>query len=267
MGSDSAIDVPPALQWSVPVEVPIGNGPWSSPTLNAAENEMFLESAGGAVYRTTFEGTAWGMPVIVQGLQAPAGKHNTSPMLSRDELAMYFGTDRMNTGNIPDVWRVPRSDPTTPVFLNVQAAPLVPLNADASNENGGSLTTGNDLILFTSDRDGHASIYQSLLSNGTWGAPTKVVELDSANNDDSHASITGDGLTVVFASNRNGADYDIYIASRIDKSAPFFAPEPIPVMALPATLEVDPWISADGDVIYFARGAAANRKIFRSMRL
>lgn len=263
---DAPIDTPMA-QWSEPEEVLLAGGPWSSPTLNGTLTEIFLEGPGGVIFRATRTGNLWTDPVPAQGLEAPNGKRNTSPMLSRDGVTMFLGSDRADSAGAYDVWRIPRPDVTSP-FLTAQASSLAVLNVAITNENGGSLTADEKLILFTSDRNGTASIYQSVYNDTTGGfaPPTLVTQLDSPD-DDSHASISANGLAVVFASNRLGADYDLYIATRPDVMAPFSTPMRIPEMSMPATPEVDPWLSADGNTIFFGRGIAQTRKIFRSTRL
>lgn len=266
-GSGDALIDTPMAQWSEPEEVLLAGGPWSSPTLNGALTEIFIEGPGGEIYRATRTGATWTDPVPAQGLEAPTSKRNTSPMLSRSGIMMFLGSDRGDASGAFDVWRIPRPDATSP-FLAPQASPLVVLNDATHNDNGGSMTADEKLILFTSDRDGTASIYQSTYNEAT-GAflpPTLVSQLDSSD-DDSHASISANGLVVVFASNRLGADYDLYIATRPDVMAPFSTPMRIPEMSMPATPEVDPWLSADGNTIFFGRGIAQTRKIFRSTRL
>jgi len=255
-------DMPEMLDWTTPVEVVLGGGPWSSPTLNADESEMFLEGSNAEIFRTIRGATTWGPPVLANGIEA-AGAHNLSPMLSRDAKTIYFGTDRGLPA--PDVWRATRTNATDTSFQGATVMSQAQLNIADKNDSGGSVTADGNLILFTSDRGATIAIYSSMISGGGWGAPVLVSELDSGDSD-SHPSITADGNTVVFTSNRLGADYDIYIATRTDRSMPFSNPMRIPAMSAPATPEVDPWISGDGTVIYFGKGISANRKIYRSTR-
>ncbi len=97
----------------------------------------------------------------------------------------------------------------------------------AGNEFAPSLVErgGETILFFSSDRSGNHDIYSSTLErDGSWGAPTPQVELNSAA-DDARPNIRWDGLEIVFDSVRTGGAPDIWTSSRPSLSAPWSAPE------------------------------------------
>jgi hypothetical protein len=82
-------------------------------------------------------------------------------------------------------------------------------------------------FFFTSNRPGSLggrSLWQATRAsvNDPWGAPVALAGIDSANHEQS-PSLTDDGLILLFASNRTG-NFDIYLATRASRQAPFGAP-------------------------------------------
>ena len=64
-------------------------------------------------------------------------------------------------------------------------------------------------------------------------------------------SLTADGLTIYFSSNRGGS-FDLYRATRPSLDAPFAMPAAVPVLNADAHNELSPEISSDGKFIHFA---------------
>jgi Tol biopolymer transport system component len=63
--------------------------------------------------------------------------------------------------------------------------------------------------------------------------------------------VTPDGLALVIATTRGGADDDLWIATREDPDDPFLEPEPLAVVNQPEA-EWSPWLSPDRLRLYFA---------------
>jgi hypothetical protein len=88
------------------------------------------------------------------------------------------------------------------------------------------------------------------------GAVTLVSEL-SSNRSDELGSITGNGLTVVIESRRNGIDDRIYSATRSTLTSPFSTPSDADFLNIRRDLNADtgsPVISADGLTLFFQHG-------------
>jgi hypothetical protein len=86
--------------------------------------------------------------------------------------------------------------------------------------------------------------------NKDFGAPTPIAELNSAS-DDRTPTLTPDGLTVYFASDRPGGSgrLDIYVATRASRTAPWGTPTPLPGVNT-AGDESRPALTADGLSLY-----------------
>lgn len=100
-------------------------------------------------------------------------------------------------------------------------------------------------------------------TTATWSTPVSAPELSSSAADD-EPFLTADGLTCLFSSNRGG-DYDIYIASRPARTAPFSTPVLLAEVAT-ADDETDPWLSPDGHLLLFTRGVSTARDIYAATR-
>ena len=85
-------------------------------------------------------------------------------------------------------------------------------------------------------------------------------------NDDLSPEISADGLTLYFASTRAlGQPYDLWIASRAARAAPFDPPQPIGELNTAAD-ETDPSISLDQLTLYFRSDRAGTADIYVSVR-
>lgn len=85
-----------------------------------------------------------------------------------------------------------------------------------------------------------------------WGEPSQDL-LGSINLTDvlsADGFLSADGTTLYFASTRDSADADLYVARRASLTQPFGAPEPLPELRSDYN-ERMPWVSRKGDVMYF----------------
>ncbi len=86
---------------------------------------------------------------------------------------------------------------------------------------------GTWMLFFSSSRDDapRHRIYVSVLQpDGTWGAATPVLELNSPGASDARPNVRKDGLEIVFDSTRDGGLPQIYTATRSTISAPWSSP-------------------------------------------
>jgi Tol biopolymer transport system component len=127
----------------------------------------------------------------------------------------------------------------------------------AGGEFGPSLIeVGGTTYLYFSSSGANHDIYRSRLgSDGRFGAPVAVAELNSAAVDQM-PNVSRDGSEIVFASSRGG-NMDIWTA-RFDASTGRWS-TPVPVAAVnTAEPETRPSFSGDGKRLYFGRGATAD---------
>jgi Tol biopolymer transport system component len=79
-----------------------------------------------------------------------------------------------------------------------------------------SLVTTSDgtLLYYSSNVGGDHDIYRSEMApDGSFGPGTPVASLNTGSNDQ-QPNVSRDGLTVVFASNRDGAVFDVFMSTR-----------------------------------------------------
>jgi hypothetical protein len=86
-----------------------------------------------------------------------------------------------------------------------------------------------------------------------WGPAVNLGPAVNTPQDDAVASISADGLTLYFWSNRPGGygDRDIYMTTRATRNAPWSPAVNMGATINSSAVDSDPWISADGLELYF----------------
>jgi len=89
-------------------------------------------------------------------------------------------------------------------------------------------------------------------TDGAWGPPENVGSSINSSKEDSVASISTDGLTIYFNSDRSGGygGHDIYMATRPTKNSPWGQTVNLGPTINSAANDVWPWISPDGLELY-----------------
>ncbi len=131
-----------------------------------------------------------------------------------------------------------------------------PFNQKA-NEGGPTLTLNNKRLyytIFTDDGAGmNADIYYRDFFDGEWTKPEKVKNINDPLAWDSQPSISPDGNTLFFASDRQGGlgEIDIYIARRDAVTGQFGKPLNLGPVINTQGREKCPFIHPDGETLYF----------------
>jgi len=103
----------------------------------------------------------------------------------------------------------------------------------------------------------------------TWGPFSGAAPVKELNDGyyDWETSLSADGLTIYFSSDRGGGKgaNDIWVAERLSPSAPFGTPSPLAIVNTTDT-EGNPSVSADGTELYFTRPASVSPGLFVSRR-
>ena len=96
--------------------------------------------------------------------------------------------------------------------------------------------------------------------------PVVVTDLSSASLD-SGATFSQDGLMAVVASTRSGGagGFDLWMASRSDRGAPFDLPAPMTI-ANSAGTDADPILSADDRELFYSSARDEGRMLWRVVR-
>ncbi len=128
-----------------------------------------------------------------------------------------------------------------------------------------SVTADGKTMVFNAKEPGekYYNIYISHFENGKWSDPAALMDINSSFNDET-PYITPDGLTIVFASDRNGsirpsktadgkirATTDIYMSVKIKEK--WTKPVPVPGSVNTIANERTPSLSPDKRTLYFTR--------------
>lgn len=208
----------------------------------------------------------FGAPAPVAGVNSDS--FETSSAISADGLTLWFGSKRPGGSGGVDIWVSERtartadwSAPTNLAGLNSPAddiprppgqhALVMPLASTAN-------TAANP----------GASNYQTYLASrattsSPFDSPTPLPELDYPDRSTVDAFLTDDGLTMFFSSTplQESTAADLFVAFRRSTAQQFTVTQKL--TALDTTYdERDPWLSADGTVLYFTSDREGTLNIF-----
>jgi hypothetical protein len=234
-------------EWTPPANLgDTVNSPYQEflPTLSRNGSTLYFASdrpgLGGEdvwVSRRESRDAAWGTPVNL-GVAVNTAFNERSPELSRDGHLLFFATNRPGGLGDFDIWVAWRAN--THDDFGWQPAVNLGSGVNSSAGDFGPSYLDNDeigipILHFASNRPGglgSADIYRSeLLPHGSFGPATPVSELNSLQGD-FRPSIRGDGLEIVFDSNRPGPPdvpgvglRDLWVSRRSAPSAPWSTPK------------------------------------------
>jgi hypothetical protein len=201
------------------------------------------------------ENHPWGEPVNV-GAPVNSTAQDFCPTPLPGNQLLFVSTRANNCGGAganPDIyytrlhpahgWITPEPLPCT---VNSGAEEFSP----SLVESGGTW-----MLFFSSSRDDapRHRIYVSVLQpDGTWGAATPVVELNSPGASDARPNVRKDGLEIVFDSTRDGGLPQIYTATRPSISSAWSPPVPLgPNVNSFSFAQTRASLSWDGTLLYF----------------
>lgn len=210
----------------------------NSPTDGAASDAPEKPETGASCD----DGSPFGPPVLLDGLVSES--NDVQPTLSRDELTIYFASDRSGTRGAGDIYRASRTA-ITDVFRDITH---LDLNTSAMERHPTFADDGATLF-FESDRYlGSYRIFEAHRS-GSMFSVDSVPALDALASDaGAHVRdpfLVRDGTTLYFALNN-----DIWRARRIGDN--ITSPEPVSEVNS-ADLEGSPVLSFDQRTLLFVR--------------
>ncbi len=201
--------------------------------------------------------SAWGAAQNLAILNTSSGESAMS--FSRDGREMFLQSARPGGLGGLDLYLSTRTDPnndfgwTTPVNLG---AVINTTSAESSAFYFEDPTNGINTLIFASDRNGaDPHLFQSTRNaNGTFNAPTPIIELNGATTAQLRPAIRRDGLEIFFGSVRLGGlnfpVFDIWVSTRASTTSPWNPPVLVSGIN---SLEDDrvPALSPDGSILYF----------------
>jgi predicted secreted protein/Tol biopolymer transport system component len=183
----------------------------------------------------------------------------TSPCLSADGLSLFFCDGVWHLYNPRpggmgkcDLWvtrRITHRDPwQTPENLG-------PSINTSAHECDPSVSVDGLMLFFDSDRAGGRGSVDLWFATRTniseaWNEPTNLGSNVNSSAVDAFPSLSADGLTLFFMSDRTG-DYDLWITRRATVSEPWGPAVNLGLAVNSSSVEACPNISADGSTLFF----------------
>lgn len=214
-----------------------------------------------AADRIRFDDAQWSTPVNL-GAPINSAVADLSPVLSPDELSLYFASDRAGGGGGRDIWvsRRPCADWDDPECAWQEPANLGPLINSSAFESCVELSYDGHLLFFCSDRPGGfgpADIYVSRRANrnddGGWGAPVNIgspVNSELSEAASAYVGRTQGGPAILYFSRADPAlgenGFDIYTAKVTRRGMALGPVEPVAELSYPGFSDNSPTVSSDG---------------------
>ncbi len=231
------------------------------PTLTGDMLQIWFEQNGEIFHASRpSTGVAFGPAEEVVEL-SPNTSAETTPEVTSDGLTMTFGRLIGNNDIYLSAWDSSGMTWTAPDDFGA-------INT-TDHDQAAAMSDDRTMVYFTrAPLAGASDIYVSKRpspSSAAWSNPSPAIELNSIEND-GDVFLSGNKLTVCFASNRSGsAGVDIYCATRASATVPFDAPVRVPDINSPQT-DQDPWLSPDGKVMIFWSDRDGTGKLWYAVR-
>jgi hypothetical protein len=200
----------------------------------------------------------WSVPSVVFDTPLQEGVSWVSP----DNCEIYVfrhGTNYPLESTIARATRAHPADPWGSMYV------VNELNGPAGDYSLRA-TADNLYAVFTSWRTGGAGGADLWWTSRTdpglpWLPPAPLAELKLSGSDE-HATVSADGLKLIFASQRAGsAAKDLYLTTRVSRLDSWGAPVRIDELCSAAS-DQDPWLAPDGQTIYFRSNRSRNTDIW-----
>ena len=170
------------------------------------------------------------------------------PSLSPDGLSLVFTSNRLNQG-VYSPWLSRRAS------LTAAWSPPVQIQGSMPGDDHPLFANAHALYLTRTPTMGTADIYRADIDAS--GAISNITALIGGVNSPALevvATVTSDELRIYFG-RYNGADWDIYTASRSSIGDGFGAATAVAGLAQPGITELPSWVSPDGCDLYYSSNA------------
>jgi ankyrin repeat protein/beta-lactamase regulating signal transducer with metallopeptidase domain len=241
-----------------------------NPSISADELELYFSSYRSAglgqadlwVAMRRAKGEPWGDPVnLGPTVNGPAG--DDTPCISADGLALYFSSDRPGGSGGLDLWMTRRKTKSSAWGEPVNLGPAVNSAADehapSISSDGLELYFSGHILYHGSARpggSGGADLWVTIrkTTDDPWGEPVNLGPTVNSPVGDAGPSISGDGLSLYFVSDRPGGFGmgDLWVTTRKSKSDPWGAPVNLGPAVSSGWWDLDPDISRGGSALYFS---------------
>ncbi|MCH8120803.1 MAG: PD40 domain-containing protein [Planctomycetes bacterium] len=213
----------------------------------AADNQPTTESAD--------EDRTFGNPTNL-GPTVNSSANEYDPSISPDELELYFNSYRPGGFGNADIWVTRRKTKVDPWDTPVNLGPTV--NSSA-HDYAPSISVDGLSLYFSSKRPGGYGdqdiwVTTRKTKGDPWGTPVNLGPIVNSSGFEEAPSISADGLTLYFTSRRPGGygNGDLWVTTRKTKADLWGTPVNLGSIINGSDWELNPDISADGSILYFA---------------
>ncbi len=198
----------------------------------------------------------WDPPAIIPEIMGATGSDAT-PTVSADGLTLYFSSTRNGNQNFfvsqrptrGDMWSMPVEDVSlSGTGVDIHAS----VSQDRLRIYFASARGGPPLDLFTATR---------ALPTDTWPTPTRITELNTGGQE-ADPWVSADERTLVFASDRDYPQRDIYMATRAAVGDMFGVPVPLAECNTVDYEDSGPWLSPNLKTVVFSSNRAGTADIY-----
>lgn len=226
----------------------------TAPSLTTDELTMFFQRTvgldGGAILvsKRATRDDDWGDAVELTELAQNEADY--SPTVTADGLTLYWSELTTQTPRHAVIKIATRNTPTAP-FSNVRV--LDEVASTTGDDTTPSVSQDGSELFFTSTREGgNGHLFHSVRSVDGFSTPTSLSELVSGTTRDAQSTLSADGLTIFFGSDRTGGlgQSDVWTAKRPSKTAGFANITHLDGPVNTANIEWPTWVSADGCRLY-----------------
>lgn len=227
------------------------------PSLSSDELTMYFAStkAGTLDIYVTVRASAmdpWG-PASVVGELSSAAYDDQEPELTRDDLTMYFVSNRPGAEADTHIWVARRSSAVDPWGVPDQFK----LNGTSRSARGPAVDAQQlEMVFYSDGAQGDFDLYRITRTSTAdgWGPPAALGEVNSSVFD-WDPGLFNDGRGLMFGSRRGGSSKnqpsDLFETAAASDSGTFAAPHAVNELNSKAS-EGDPWLSNDGRHVVFS---------------
>ncbi len=202
-------------------------------------------------------------PMVVKNISTPSNEYLAS-LSPDDQYCFYIRTEPLNSKDL-----IHQTDKEREVFMisvrdsagnfdNGSEMPP-PFNVTDDNQGSCSITVDNKHLFFAMTRyeggeQANCDIYVSDMINGEWKPYRKVPNINDPIYWDSQPSISSDGNTLYFVSDRPGGygGTDIYVSYRNSQTGQWSTPQNLGPVINTKGNERTPFIHSDSETLYFS---------------
>lgn len=190
-----------------------------------------------------------------------------APHVTPDGLALYFFSEPAGGPGQRDLWVASRARADAPFAESERLASV----SSASVEQEPWLGHDGLALWFVSDRaqgQGATDIWLATRPSPTqpFQEPSNVSELNTSAREEG-VTLSRDGLSVIFASDRAGGegDLDLWLALRPSVDVPFSEPVSLSELNTPSA-EGEPRLAHDGRELFFSSNRGGRQELWRALR-